>query len=550
MIRGLSTNRLLRLCLGAIVAIASIQANASDWIYRVRPGDNVWELAALYMKPSQSWQKLQAYNTIADPLHLTPGSIMRFPIEWLRVAPAKATVVAVVGHATAGSQQSPTAPVVAGMQLGYGTRIVTAADASLTLRFADGSQVLVTGGSELDLDRMSAYGSTGMVDTRLRLQHGRVSSRVTPLTGTAAHFSIATPGTISSVRGTHFRVAADAASQQAWTEVTKGRVAVAGKHRSELVPAGKGVETDRGAAPSPSQALLPPPTLSCPTGVVSHLPLNLRWPALPGAVRYRVQLSTSPKFEALLENRVLDLPQVGFSDLPDGDRALRVRGVAANGLEGEDAVCAFTVAAHPQPPLVMAPAPGSKVRDARPRFAWTQSEEAASYDWQLAGDPSFSHLLASQPALTGSDTRAPADLPLGRYYWRIATRDHQGKLGPFTDPLPFVRVQQLPAPAVGQPRHQHGQLDFAWQQGLPGQHYRVELSATSDFAHPLLDRVVDTAALSIHKPGHGVWYLRVRTIDTDGYAGPWGPVQRIKLPCVACRIVAAGGGAVVLWLLL
>jgi hypothetical protein len=44
--------------------------------------------------------------------------------------------------------------------------------------------------------------------------------------------------------------------------------------------------------------------------------------------------------------------------------------------------------------------------------------------------------------------------------------------------------------------------------------------------------------------------MRVQTIDTDGYAGAWGPTQKIKLPCIPCRIAAAGGGAALLWLLL
>ena len=57
--------------------------------------------------------------------------------------------------------------------------------------------------------------------------------------------------------------------------------------------------------------------------------------------------------------------------------------------------------------------------------------------------------------------------------------------------------------------------------------------------------------LQIKKPGSGTWYVRVQTIDTDGYAGPWGAVQKIRLGCLACRIGAiAGGGGLVLWLLL
>ncbi|MFS6766085.1 hypothetical protein WHL33_14410, partial [Staphylococcus aureus] len=86
--------------------------------------------------------------------------------------------------------------------------------------------------------------------------------------------------------------------------------------------------------------------------------------------------------------------------------------------------------------------------------------------------------------------------------------------------------------------------------GLPGQRYQVQMARDPGLAHPTLDKTLAEPSLEIPKPAHGTWYLRVRTLDTDGYAGPWSPVQKIKLPCIACRIAAAGGGAAVLWLLL
>jgi len=534
----------------AMLAMPSM-AQTSDWVYRVRPHDNIWDLTSRYLNPDVSWQKLQDYNKVADPLHLPPGMSLRVPIAWLRMQPAQATVVAVIGSAHVRDQaQAQPVAVAAGMSVGYGAQLTTDANASLTLQFADGSRVLMQSQSELDLDRLSAYGRTGMVDTRLRLQRGRVSSDVTPLSGTAAHFSIETPGAISSVRGTHFRVAADGDTQSSQTEVTKGRVDVAGAKRHVMVNTGRGVAVADGQHPGQIHPLLAAPELHCPQQPVSHLPYNLTWKPLDGAQRYRVQVAPNARFEALLEDRVLDAPQLSLPDLPDGEHALRVRGIDAQKLEGEDATCSFTVGAHPQPPLVMEPLPGGKVRDTRPRFRWTESEEAASYAWQLASDTDFSHVLADQPTVKGGDVRVPQALPLGRYYWRVATRDSNGKLGPYTDAQAFDLVQQLPVPEVGKPKHSSHQLDFAWQSGLPGQHYHIQLAKQKDFAHPLVDQTVEQPALQINKPGSGIWYLRVQTIDTDGYAGPWSPAQKIKLPCIACRIAIGGGGAVLLWLVL
>ena len=144
---------------------AAQAAPSSDWSYRVRPKDNIWDLAARYLKPDVSWQKLQDYNHVADPLHLPPGMTLHIPVAWLRLEPARAKVVAVIGEATAKLPDSAApVPVKAGMSFGYGASLLTGNDTSLTLEFADGSRVLVQANSELALDRLSAYGDTGMVD--------------------------------------------------------------------------------------------------------------------------------------------------------------------------------------------------------------------------------------------------------------------------------------------------------------------------------------------------------------------------------------------------
>lgn len=544
-------SRLLRQLVVILLAFSiTPMLSATDWTYRVRPRDNIWDLSGRYLKPEVSWQKLQAYNHIADPYHLPPGMTLHVPIGWLRVQPANAEVIAVMGSAHVqwpGQAQAQT--VTPGMSLSYGAHVTTDANTSLTLQFADGSRLLVEQDSALDLDQMSAYGRTGMVDTRLRLQHGRVTSSVTPMTGVAAHFSVETPGTISSVRGTHFRVAADMGHSQ--TEVLTGRVDVAGDHAHVLVPKGLGVAVADGSKPKHAQPLLAAPALHCPTQTVSQLPYALRWTSLDGAQGYRVEMAANDRFEALLLDHVTSSTQITLPDVPDGDYAVRVHGIDAQNLEGEDSVCALHISGHPQPPLVIQPLPGSKERATRPRFRWTESLEAASYIWQLARDAQFAQPLASESQLTGDNVRAPRALPYGHYYWRIASRDRHGKVGPFTDPMPFDLVPQPPAPEVGKPKSSHQQVSLGWPAGTQGQRYHIQLARQPDFAHPRVDETVDQPTLQMKKPGSGTWYVRVQTIDTDGYAGPWGAVQKIHLGGGIWRIAAiAGGGGLVLWLLL
>jgi hypothetical protein len=535
-----------------LLALAGTSASqAADWRYRVRPHDNLWDLAGRYIRPDIPRQKLQDYNKVADPYHLPPGSVVRFPIAWLRVQPARAKVVAVIGDAQA--QLPGTAQpvrITPQMMLGYGTHLVTDADASLTLEFADGSRVLMQHDSSLDLDRMSAYGRTGMVDTRLRLQRGSVSNSVTPMTGAAAHFSVQTPNTISSVRGTHFRVVADASMPRSRTEVLTGLVDVSGGHRHTLVPKGFGVAASDTTPPGKAQSLLPAPALACPAETITHAPFLLSWPALDGAQRYRVQIAPTPRFEALLLDQLEDAPQVALPDLPDGHYAVRVRGADENRLEGIDATCSIDISGHPAAPLLIEPQPGSQARGARPRFRWTESEQARTYVWQLASDAQFTHILEEQSRLSRGSVRAAHPLPDGHYYWRVAGRSAGGLQGNFSSPAPFELVPQLPPPQLGEPTRMRHAISFSWTEGTPGQRYHVQVDRDPAFPHPLVDQVVDKPTLQIHKPGSGKWNIRVQTIDSDGFAGPWGPTQQVKLPCIACRIGAAGAGAAALWLLL
>ncbi len=529
----------------------TLPATPTDWNYRVRPGDNLWDLAARYMKPDVPWQKLQDYNRVGDPLHLPPGMTVRVPVAWLRLVPAPARVLAVIGNAEAKAQASlPAVPVTQGMLVGYGAELVTHHDSSLTLELADGSRVLMQSDSELVLDRLSEYGRTGMVDTRMRLKRGRVSTDVTPLTGSAARFTISTPNTISSVRGTHFRVVADAEQSTARTEVVSGRVDVGSDKRHVLVSTGTGVATASGASPGKPEALLLAPDMDCPRQPIAQLPTQLSWKPLDGAAHYRIQVAYTNKFEALVMDQVVDGPQASLPSLPDGPHAFRVRGISNNQLEGLDAICSFVVAAHPQPPLIIEPQPGSKARATRPTFRWTESEEAGSYAWQLSSDPSFKQLLSSDATIMGSQARPRESLPYGRYYWRVASRDKDGKLGPYTEAMAFDLVPEPPAPEPGAPKHRGGDFVLSWTKGAPGQRYRIELARKPDFADPAVDQTLDQPELSLKKPRSGKWYVRVQTIDVDGYAGPWGAVYRTRVPCTACRWFAAGGGVVLLWLVI
>ena len=202
-----SRTRLSWVWVALLLWLCMATASAQEWSYRVRPGDTLWDLSGEYLKPDIAWQKLQAHNQITNPYSLPPGSTLRFPLAWLRMQPTKAKVVTVKGEASVEGLGSAAASAVSeGMELGIGALLRTGKGASLSLEFADGSRLLLKENSELRLDRMSRYGKSGMVDTHLRLQRGRITNTVQPTRGNSPSFIIDTPNASSAVRGTRFRV--------------------------------------------------------------------------------------------------------------------------------------------------------------------------------------------------------------------------------------------------------------------------------------------------------------------------------------------------------
>jgi hypothetical protein len=515
---------------------------AQEWTYRVRPGDTVWDLSGKYVRSDVPWQRLQSYNRIADPYHLPPGSLMRFPVAWLKQQPAWARVLGVHGEAFAVDAGGRRSGVTEGMRLGIGTTIRTGENASLTLEFADGSRLLLEADSELKLDKLSAFGATGMADTRLRLSKGRASNQVRPLRGANSHYIIQTPDIMSSVRGTRFRIGSDGGTSK--VEVTEGHVKVAGAGSQVMLNPDQGTISGPTGAPRAPVELLPRP--SSVELDAAKRPIVLRWAAVPGAQRYRVQVGATRAFLYLLHDRVVADASDAIDDLPDGDYGIRVRAIDAQGIEGRDATIETHVSLSA--PFTIEPVAGGAVNVDHPRFRWASMGPGVRYRFQLAGAAGFAQPLLDIPQLAGTELRTPQALPPGDYAWRIAAIDGEGRNSPYGDEIPFTVVPPAAGPLVtGDAGGTHGrELRVGWPAGTPGQKYRFQLSRNRDFSRLAVDRTTNQNQVALPGLGAGTWHARVQLIDSDGYAHPFGPGQSFKIACVPCRWAA--GGALLLLL--
>ncbi|MDR2872701.1 MAG: FecR domain-containing protein [Xanthomonadaceae bacterium] len=538
------------LVLLAVLLMVCMPANAQDWVYRIRPGDTLWDLTAEFAKPEVQWQRLQHYNNINDPYLLTPGTTLRFPLAWLRIQPASAKITALHGTATVTYSDGASADAVSGMDLSIGATIQTAADASLTLEFADGSRLTLHENSTLSLNRLSLYGKQGMADTHLRLQRGRASNDIKPTRGSAG-FTIDTPRASSAVRGTRFRV--EATDSLSHTEVLEGQIVVTAKARSATVNHGYGITVVDGNAIRPSDVtrLLPAPDPR--TLVVSgeSVRLHATWSPVAAASEYRILVSSAHDFSDLLVDATSTMPALTLPVLANGDFWISVRAVNEQGLEGYDAVLPFHVDLDPPPPFVITPVKDSIVYDQQPTFRWSEPENVRRYHFELAAHPDFDDPIIVMDNLPSSHFKPSHPLPPGHYYWRIRSRDTDGKYGPYSEPIGFeLNLLATPGKIQADPyKSKSHPITLRWHGGTSDQYYRVQLSRHADSRTIKLDQVVQEPEITIPALSSGSWHIRVQSLSPDGHEGPISPVQTLRLPCRICHI-AAGSGALLILLTL
>lgn len=157
----------------------------------------------------------------------------------------------------------------------------------------------------------------------------------------------------------------------------------------------------------------------------------------------------------------------------------------------------------------------------------SSSPSARAYRLQLADKPDF-----ARPLLDRADLERPAlELPLapGRYWLRLASLTRPEDQGPFGPPQAVELRPLPPSPAAREPDLDGDQLRLRWV-AQPGLRYQLQWSAQADFGDAPTPRDVEGDSLLLERPDPGRYYLRLRGVDAQGQAGPWGEAQRLEVP--------------------
>ena len=184
-------------------------------------------------------KKLQTLNKIPDPWHIPPGTQIKIPSRWLRKYPTLIRVHSIQGQADLVNEQTgKSTPLKPGSLIVIDDTIRTSADTTVVLVFIDGSRLALQADSLLKIKHLEFYEHTGMTNNHIRLEKGRLETQVTPQTGNIRQFKITTPATVTSVRGTDYRISTEPETAQSRAEVLEGSVAVSSSNISRLIPEG------------------------------------------------------------------------------------------------------------------------------------------------------------------------------------------------------------------------------------------------------------------------------------------------------------------------
>ena len=511
-------------------------ADARMYIHDAKHGDTLLGLAARYLIRPADWKTLEKLNAIADPRRIPVGTQVKIPVELMRTEFAPATVLRATGKAEVGN-----AGLAPNTVLKEGDAIRTGENGFVTLKLADGSTMTLQPRSQLVVKTTrQLVNSGGVTDTQLRLENGRLETRVAKQRGSAARYEIDTPTSNMGVRGTIFRVSTDGSSKSQ-SEVTEGLVAAASvdpKFPGTVdVAAGFGTIVEAGKVPSAPVQLLEPPALKQAEASSEVPDVQIAFGAVPGAVTYRGQAALDGTFTQLVADVTSSGNDIALKDLPDGTLFVRVRGVDAQGLEGRDAQGTRTIKARPFAPALLQPENGSRFAASPAELRWKPAADAKAYRVQLGQSPDqstgkaaadatgaeFAVSVLDKPAIADTELKVGRALPPGRWTWRVASVDAQGKQGPWSAAHSFD-VRPVPMTFTAYP-DKNGRVI-----GIGDEKQKVQVQASRDarFTQVAADRVVDGKIDFAELPVYA-YYLRARVADGTGSAGEWSPVWRLEV---------------------
>ncbi len=508
--------------------IENRQTDNKTWVYVVSNGDNLWNITSKFLKKIDYYTDLQKINNIKYPKRINPGTVIRIPMSWLKHSPATARVAFQQGN-NQYLRNEELHPLTLATKLVLGDEVRIGDDASATVVFADQSEMVLFKNTIVAFDHLSAYGKTGMVDTRIRVIQGKVETSAQKNKGPGSRLDISTPSAISSVRGTQYRVS-NTTDNISTVEVIEGNVAVAGEepNKSISVTAGLGTRIEQGKPPSKPVKLLPPPQLNTSTNVFESTPF-VSWEALPKAARYNIQLSDSSSFKSILWQALTTENSIHIPvKLSDGKYFYRVTAFDDLGIEGVAANAHFSLNLYPYAPKLNGASQRFNSTVAERNLSWEvkPTSKATSYLVELASDEKFKQKVIEKH-VKATEFSLPDTLAFGDYYWRVSSLENNDK-GPASPVAKFNWATKVSLPNCFVDQSEDS-VKLSWSVISPNQNIVIQAAQNSEFSTTLNEYRFDNKTTELTLNPEQELFIRCKVVlPNTQIESQWSETQHIS----------------------
>lgn len=268
------------------------------------------------------------------------------------------------------------------------------------------------------------------------------------------------------------------------------------------------------------------------------------WLDTPGALSYRLQLSLTDDFAALLLDLETPISAYLTETLLAEHQVYFWRTSAWDGLAWSDwsETWSFYSMSPPVAPQLVAPIDRAKINQAVTTLAWSAVENGDHYRVQISTTDLFETILEDISLGSGVLEHTVTSLPDGRYYWRVCAYDEVAVQGDWSTAW-FFKIDTVPPPLPPLLKPLDGALvttttpkfKVAAVQG--GRFYHFQVAADADFVQLLTENPSVTAV-----DGSATWkltttealpfgkvYWRARAIDQAGNLSGWTAVRTINV---------------------
>ncbi len=259
-----------------------------------------------------------------------------------------------------------------------------------------------------------------------------------------------------------------------------------------------------------------PPVLTAPQATDTADTVTLAWSTAAGAARYDIQISRDPDFGTILYEARRDVPDATIAKPVPGLYYVRVRSVDAEGTPSPFTE-AQTFRRAPPPPAASGDVVGGALV-----VQWPPGTEGWRYDVQVARDESFASLLATVRTAANAVTIPRSDA--GLFHLRVRTVDTDGFEGPFGTP---ILLRRDPSPPALSGRFADDTLMLQWPAAAPGWRYDIDVARDERF-EPLIASLRTSAPAAELRMPPGRYLARIRALDADGHAGPYGTAIEVR----------------------